>query len=379
MEPWRARLELETDVGTPNDQACSFSAGGGGRSFPAGRAGDSRGSQRQVAGSSGGMSGHEWEVTVQEERRARGGVDRSAAVIVGLRLVSDDILNLNLTESLVENLAAVVHAQQRRQGTLGGVWAGGGSDDERFSLHWLRNETGLPITCSAHCDDAGYSSSFDGQVSIDGTVPVQVPVGEEAPMPLLTGTFTSRARGSGSLASGVINDMVETAEEVATRSEQEQSTAHRCLQETIGRLHSASRASFDSGLWSGTRRSGSSAGGGGKVSGRRKGRPVREVVLAHEEGHRQGVICSPTTQTSWRSLRPIDVDVLGQRLVTMVASRSTGSFSNAVGTAESSDRGTWGPGTRAATYASTSVQGARTVKLVAEVESHHGVKVHGLS
>ena len=226
MELWGARLELETDLDTPNDQTLSCSgervpgwglAGGG----------DSRGGQRQAAGSFDDMSGHEVELVVQEERRARG-VGLPAVVIVGLRLVSDEILNLNVTESLVENLAAIVHAQQRKQGTLGGTWAGGGTDDERFSLHWLRNETGLPITCSAHCD-ASYSSSFDGQVDIDAAVPVQVPVSEEAPMPLLTATatFASRAKGGDSLASVV----------------DEQSTY---------RLQETSRRSFDSGRWSRT-------------------------------------------------------------------------------------------------------------------------------
>lgn len=383
MEPWRARVELETDLGMPNDQACSFSTEEVPRSGVAGRGNDSRGGQRQATGSFNRMSGHERELAAQEGRRERGGVDRPAAVVVGLRLVSDEILNLNLTESLVENLAAVVHAQQRKQGKLGGVWAGGGSDDERFSLHWLRNETGLPITCSAHCDAAGYSSSFDGQVGLDGTVPVQVPVGEEAPMPLLTATFAARARGGGSLASGVLDEVVATGEGEDARSGQEQSIHRHRLQETVGRLHATCRTSFGSGLWSGTRRrsSSSSAGGGREeVSGRRKRRPVREVVLAYEEGHAQGVVCSAaTTQSSWRSLRPIDVDIAGQRLVTMVASRSAASFSSHVGGAESSDRGAWGTGTRAAIRAPTSTQGARMVKLVTEVESHHGVKVGGLS
>lgn len=377
MELWGARLELETDLGTPNDQPLSCSAEGvPGWGLTGG--GDSHGGQRQAAGSFnlGMLSGHERELAEEGERRARG-VDRPAAVIVGVRLVSDEILNLNLTESLVENLAAVVHAQQRKQGKLGGTWAGGGTGDERFSLHWLRNETGLPITCNAHCDDAGYagysSSSFDGRHDVDSAVPVQVPVGEEAPMPLLAATATatpaSRARGSGSLAS-VVNETVETAEGVIVATRSEQST-HR-LQET-------SRGSFDTGRWSGKTRRGSRSSAGSRegVSGRTCRRPVRAVTLAYEEGHEQGIVCSATTRPSWRSLRPIDVDIVGQRLVTMMASRSRESFANTVGTAESSDRGALGPGARAAVRASTSVQGARTVKLVTEVESHHGVKVRG--
>lgn len=363
MELWGASLELETDLGTPNDQTLSRAAEGVPGWSSAG-GGDSRGSQRQAAGSFDGISGHVRELAVQEDRMARG-VDRPAAVIVGLRLVSDEVLNLNLTESLVENLAAIVHAQQRKEGKLGGTWAGGGSDDDRFSLHWLRNETGLPITCSAHCD-VGHGRSFDGQVDVDAAVPVQVPVGEESPMPLLTATatFASRARGSGSLAS-VVDETVATAEGVAaTHSEQ---PAYR-LQET-------SRTSFDSGRWSGTRRSRSSAGSREEASGRRRRRPVRAVILAYENGHEQGVVCSAVAQTSWRSLRPIDVDIVGQRLVTMVASRTRESFSNTPGTAGSSDRGAWGLGARADTLASASAQRARTVKVVTEVESHHGVKV----
>lgn len=366
MELWGVRLELETDIGTPNDQPLSCSAEG----VPGwGSAGsDSRGGQRQATGSFDGISGHVWELAVEEERKTRG-LGRPAGVIVGLRLVSDEILNLNLTESLVESLAAIVHAQQRKQGKLGGTWAGGGSDDERFSLHWLRNETGLPITCSAHCD-AGYSSSFDRQVDVDAAIPVQVPVGEEAPMPLLTATTTvaPRTRGSGSLAS-VVDDTVGTTEGVvATRSEQ-----------SAYRLQEASRTSFDSGRWSGTRRSRSSAISREEVLGRRRRRPVRAVILAYEEGHEQGVVCSAITQTSWRSLRPIDVDIVGQRLVTMVASHTLESFSNNAGTTDSSHRCAWGPVTRAVTRASTSEQGARTVKLVTEVEFHHGVKVRGFS
>lgn len=366
MERWGARLELKTDGGTPNDQTLSCSAEG----IPGlGSVGsDIRGGQRQAAGSFDGISGHVRELAVEEERRARG-LGRPAGAIIGLRLVSDEILNLNLTESLVENLAAIVHAQQRKQGKLGGTWAGGGSDDERFSLHWLRNETGLPITCSAHCD-AGYSGSFDRQVDVDAAVPVQVPIGEEAPMPLLTATttFAPRTRGSGSLAS-VVDETAETTEGViVTRAQQ---SAYR-LQET-------SRTSLDSGRWSGARRSRSSAGSREEVLGRRRRRPVRAVILAYEEGHEQGVVCPATTQTSWRSLRPIDVDIVGQRLVTMVSSRTLESFSNNDGAAELSHRCAWGSVTRAVTRASTSEQGARTVKLVTEVESHHGVKVRGLS
>ena len=334
MEPWGARLELYVE---PSGLLR------GGRSFP-------EDSSRRDTGSRQRPLGRRWRRqlpprTAAPRSRQRGSVvapgvggattamgGGGTGTVIGVRFVSEEVLNVNLTESLVENLAAVAHAQQRQEesqklarGWTGGG-GGGGGDNDSFSLHWLHNETGLPVVCSAHCrrESRGSGSgsgvrgtAVDGNDDAEAAVPVRVPAGEEAPV-------------------------------------------------------------------------------GGSL-----GLPLRAVVLEFEEQERPrergsgdtAAVATAVTK-SWRSLRPIDLDVVaGQRLTTMVvAASASSSLSNGGPTAAEAERsqsstsalgasswrsGSWTWAARAASAAaeSTAAPGLETVRVVTEVESHHGVKV----
>lgn len=383
LEPWGARLELDVGVGARSEPVSSFFEGAQGLSS-LGESGD----QRQAVGQSGGAPRRVQGLPAPGARGAWGEVPKEG-VDVSLRLVSEDTLNVNLTESLVENFAAVVHAHQRKDGTLEGTWAGGGSGDESFSLHWLRNETGLPLSFSAHCDTGKGGRREDGDAG-SGSLPVQVSLGEEAPMPLLSAAFASREVSGGSGGGGDIaavendanNDATDAVESVASQLGDTWAAAS-CRGESspyssrVGRRSpSASPRSLD--MVCSPRGSVCSSG----ISRRR--RPVREVLLEVQE-HEQGTFgrAAPIA-TTWRSLRPIDVDVVGQRLARMeVFSRDefASSISYKAGTARSTDRSPWQPGSWNRVGAgltrrsSRPVAKARAVKVVTEVESHHGVKV----
>lgn len=312
MEPWGARLELDVETYS----GLSAAAETGGRI--SGGARRNAGSRRRPSGQGGRATG----------RTGGGDAPVGAGTLVGVRLVSDEVLDVNLTESLVENLAAVAHAQQRQEESqkLARGWAGDGGDNS-FSLHWLRNETGLPVVCSAHCRESRGSGSggggrgaAEGNEDAEAALPVRVPAGEEAPM-------------------------------------------------------------------------------GGSL-----GLPLRAVVLEFEErgqGRERGAggaseasaagmaTATAAVTKSWRSLRPIDLDVVGgQRLTTMVAATAAASSEDAdrlqssksaLGASSSWRSGTWTWAARAASAAGGSSAapgvGGETVKVVTEVESHHGVKV----
>lgn len=353
MEPWRARAELEvvlgggirrrrSGLGQPSRPSPSlggsseasekrkkkgrFSGAWKGRSGEGGRQerqgfsqllSNQRVSWRHresaVASATGGQS--------LTAGAARGGRPVAAGdTVVDLRLVSDDVLNLNLTESLVENLAAVSHAQQRQEEKKleERGWAAAHGGDNSFSLHWLRNETGLPVVCSAHYRESGGGS--DGGHADEDVVPVRVPVGDEAPV-------------------------------VASH-----------------------------------------------------GIPVRAVVLEFEEtgeGGRKkgGATVKPAgagATRRWRSLRPVDLDVVGgQRLTTMVVTTPSSndgkrtfpdnagvgqsSFASKSGTLWRSGSWTWSSRAAAAAAAAAEEEStgmAETLKVVTEVASHHGVQVH---
>ncbi|CAM9149203.1 unnamed protein product, partial [Sphacelaria rigidula] len=100
----------------------------------------------------------------------------------------------------------------------------------------------------------------------------------------------------------------------------------------------------------------------------------------------------------WRSIRPIEVGFVGQRVVTMVASTPshhavscmaseaaaettaivTGTATPRSGLGEermiASPSCGWRPGSGAWSGAIDVVRGAKIMKVVAEAESHHGVK-----
>lgn len=349
LELWAARVELEVGLGgdargrsrrEPSSSGLLPERGG---RFSGDTRRSSAGRQRRGLGrrlSNHRASGDQREPPTGARaaggRIGKGDGPEGAEVVVGLRFVSDEVLNVNLTESLVENLAAIAHAQQRHEESqrFQRGWAGDGGDNS-FSLHWLRNETGLPIGCSARYREprgAGSRGATDGNGDSEAALPVRVPAGEEAPV--------------------------------------------------VASL----------------------------------GLPVRAVVLEFEEkegeGERGGgsmassAIAAATTATlattRWRSLRPIDLDVVGrQRLTTMVAAAATPSLSShddgrlSAAAAEHlqssvSDRGTswrsgswtWAARGAAAAAAAESTaaaaarrRGAETVKVVTEVESHRGVKV----
>ncbi|CAN0100929.1 unnamed protein product, partial [Ectocarpus fasciculatus] len=337
MEPWGARVELEAGLGGAGGDARrstggqepppsgSSSADRAGRLSPPGLHGKGRrsghdgggGRGRQLQGLARRLSTHgaPWRQQQQQQRESTtGGLERrfasaegargnrstggSGGIFVGVRFVSEDVLNLNLTESLVENLAAIAHAQQRQGESerQGRGWtaaaAAGGAGDNAFSLHWLRNETGLPVVCSAHYREprGGGGGGGDSLGLTDGEddaeaagVPVKVTAGQEAPV----------------------------------------------------------AASL--------------------------GRPVRAVVLELEEKEGEGE--EEAVAKSWRSLRPIALDVAGgQRLATMVAS-----------TAAAAASWTWAARALAAApedvTAAVGRKGRETVKVVTEVESYRGVKM----
>ncbi|CAM9800312.1 unnamed protein product, partial [Scytosiphon promiscuus] len=374
MEPWRARAELEVVLGgglrrrrSGLGQPLPSSSSAGGTSEAAKRRRKGRfsgGWARRSGGAGGGGGGERQERQGLAQRLSNhrvswrqggsaatapagesaaagaGGRGRPVAAggtVVDLRLVSDDVLNLNLTESLVENLAAISHAQQRQEETERleeGGWAGRG--DNSFSLHWLRNETGLPVVCSAHYREP-LGGGSDGGHADEEVVPVRVPVGEEAPVVASLG-LPVRA---------VVLEFEEAGEEQRKRG----------------------------------------GGGGGGGDGDAAETTTTTMVTAAE------------TATRWRSRRPVDLDVVGgQRLTTMVAVAETPSATSTdgeprspydAGTAQSPTAksgalwrsGSWTWSSRAAAAAAAAAAEdeppgmAETLKVVTEVESHHGVQV----
>lgn len=385
MEQWGASLELELGIGKESEPMMLTLADGGKaqQELPIER--DSRGGKWNAA-----FSTHD----LPEQAVTKQGENQRARLNIGVRLVSSETLNVNFTESLVENLAAIVHAQQRKQGTLEGTWAGGGNGDDSFSLHWLRNETGLPILCSASCKASGDKGA---------PLPVQVKVGEEAPMPSLGAVFDSRADGtigSGEKSDdgGVDSVTAELNSRIATANRDPSGVAeceviqtkgatvadtsiplprqglNRCLsggsssKSPIGRH----RLSKERKMWT------AAIGQVMKTVGRRRRKrrcPVRTVVLELQEEGRQneqlGAMVS-TTSTTWRSLRPVDVDILGQRLTTMVVSPYSFSNGDTEAAPESFVRSS---GSLRWAKLVDAARNAKTVKVVTEVESHHGVKV----
>ncbi|CAM9510658.1 unnamed protein product [Pylaiella littoralis] len=360
VELWAARVELEASVG--GDARCRS------RQEPSSDSSAER--ERRFSGvtrrSSGGLkrdglgrrfSTHrvfrqQRESAVAPRREKRGAAGRvgkvdgpaaaaaaAAEVFVGLRFVSHEVLNVNLTESLVENLAAVVHAQQRQEESqnLERGWAGEG--DNSFSLHWLRNETGLPIGCSARYREprggARSRGGTDGKGDSGAALPVRVPAGEEAPV-------------AASLDLPVRAVVLELE-----------------------------------GKEDGGERGGGGGGGGGMASS------AGTVVAA--------AAAATTLSTRWRSVRSVALDVVGgQRLTTMVATEATsslcldedGSALSAVVAAEHlqssvSDRGTawrsgswtWAARADAVPVPAGRGRGVETVKVVTEVEFYRGVKV----
>lgn len=388
MELWSARMALEGSDSTPREessegviagsQVTALTASGGSVSW-----------RRQAQGVTGRVLRQGQELVASLEgghgrgRRER----RHEGFSVSVRLISDETLNLNLTESLLENLAAISQAQQRKQGKLGGAWIVGASDEDSFSLNWLRNETGVPISCKA------YSNVRSG--GRDMAAPVEVSVGEEAPMPLLKASSPRRmgevrtdgmsaaaaaaaavpdqdVEGDGPGAAAALDDVVAGTE----RRESLPMRGRESLRRSIGATRSRD-----------TSRSVPKAGNVRSATSRnedlaRARRPIRAVIIEFEDEHPRDNAAVQTrlsSPTSWRSLRPIDVDIIGQRVTTMVASSDMSSMPPTVEGARASSRlsgrGSWRPTSwTLAQVLESKSEGAKTIKLVTEVESHHGVK-----
>jgi len=287
----------------------------------------------------------------------------------------------------MENLAATIHARQRKEGKLEGAWVGD-IRDESLSLHMLRNETGLPLFCSAHCAPFGGGGSSHGDVE-GGSPPLHLSVGEELPMP----SFSDPTSFCREVNDSDTNDVAEAEVEIPIReglADEVEGNApasslqgsERCPSEATWRSPSVSRRSpFEiQGVSSATRRS-SEVSWNSRMGGDDFGikqRPVRWIMLEFkdtEEG----------ASTRWRSLGPIGVDEVGQRLATMdVTSADATPPLHDERRARSSRRSirqrswSWTRGTNPSKARRVTGR-SRAVKFVTEVESHHGVKVRGLS
>lgn len=374
---------------------------------------------------------------------------------VRVRLVSEQTLNANLTESLVESLAPITLALQQQQqqqvgeekepaaaasaGWISNYAAGecnGANDDLVFSRTWGRNETGLAVVCSSD----GYT--------------VGLSPGEERPLPL---SYVSVPRSNAvtdddsttiHTAAGSVGDTSDVGTEDAACGEialpvapgdtsnenrhqhgditdkQSRSTFASGTGSLVASLRVVPPASDDRRLLPATgavRRSSLSSPSSSSRSAlgqqrdqqrdqqgtrntQQQGRVgLRAVVLEILDGdERTGAsreVAGSPPAGCWRSLRPIQTGVVGQRLVTMVAStypeNNVPRLASVVAAATAAAaRATSVPGVGGERVLSSSspsryrrpgggtwsgviaaARGAKITKVVAEVESHHGVKV----
>lgn len=386
VEEWGTQVELEIDTKEHNESEST--AVGVGQRAVSFREGSilGLGNQHQTAERSSGATQQEQELGVSSSNRplydnANGGLN------VRISVTSDEVINFNLTEPFMENLAATIHAQQRKEGKLEGAW--GDIRDESLSLHMLRNETGLPLFCSAHCAPFGGGGSSNGDVG-GGSPPIHLPVGEELPMP----SFSDPTTFSREVDDSDINNVAEAEVEIPIRSgltDEAEGNApassmqgsERCPSETTRRSPSASRRSpFEiQGVSSVTCRSSEMSWNSrmGADDNGIKQRPIRWIMLEFKDTE-EGV------STRWRSMGPIGVDEVGQRLATMdVTSADATPPLHNERRARSSRRGirqrswSWTRGTNPskARRVLGGTGRSRAVKVVTEVESHHGVKVGG--
>lgn len=410
LEPWEARLELETSARpaqrdtvaqdsqeTPR-QHSDQGAEGLERSSRSGLMSDGITPIRQGQGRRQRSRRRRARLVDDKEHAVRTGrpgdtaAEEAAGVVVQVRLISEQTLNVNLTESLVENLAAIVLAQQRLQEngkpSAAAAWVGSGvtgdGSNELFSLNWVRNDTGLPIVCSA------------------GGPAVQIGAGEEMPLPLPRG---EDGRGGATVAlsdevravaasPAVDIDSFGTAEDVDKRGATESPAdglppSRTLLPCPLGKMSVTDRRFTVTGRRGSPSSRFTPFGPQSKETNplRRRSGLRAVVVEIHDD---RGIIGSAEARsTYWRSLRPIRAEAVGQRLVTMVASISadtpmrapTAEAAAARGggapggeTVRSPPRNCW-PGDETFPEGIDTTVGAHTFKVVTEVELHHGVKV----
>lgn len=375
-----------------------------------------------------------------------------------VKLFSEQTLDVNVTESLVDSLATIARSsqqQQQQKQVRNEAWAGdcmdtrsssgcgsGADEDLFFSLSWGGNETGLDVVYS-----------FEGHA-------VRVRPGEEQPLPL-SHVFDSCSNAAvivadngsttASAAAAVASDSrvarraaAECGEPAATSvpdnnsdnsitisdvghndvgDNQGDDATYEDISDTLAphAVNMSDRQLPAAKVTGGERRrpsvppSPSTRPAAAQQQQQQEtraqsqrqrgdgGRPpavVLEILDSSDEitGARAGAARSPSARC-WRSIRPIEVDFVGRRLVTMVASTPShhavsciasegGAETTAIasGTATprsglgeermtaSPSRG-WRPGDGAWSGVIDAVRGAKIMKVVAEVESHHGVKV----
>lgn len=306
--------------------------------------GDSAPSYRTF-GSSGGSRDVE-ELGETEER---------GKVVLRVHLSSDSTLNLNLTEPLVETLASMKSVENCQRAEVD-------EGEEIFSSHWVRNETGLPVFCNAP-SGTGYREQ-DGRGEEELAIPLLVGVGEEKPLPIPrvrcyscgvsdaggnTGVSTYGSRASTPVAGLGWDEEIERAPTPGGVIDDIPSSIHEGS--VRGSITASRRQSIASTL-----------GGFGSETARRRAR--RTVLLEFEDGGK----AVTERRTIWRSLRPVDANVLGQRIATVV---DMAVVSAAV---DETHRGRWRPGGWPSRGVDAA-RGTRTMKIVTEVEYHHGVKV----
>lgn len=395
LEEWGTQIELEVGIREHNESGST--AVDVGRHAVSFREGGVLGNQHQTAGRSSGATQQEQELRASSSSRPRD-ENTSGGLNVRISVASDEVINLNLTEPFMENLAVTIHARQRKKGKLEGAWVGD-VRDESFSLHMLRNETGLPLFCRAHCEPFGGGGGSNGDVG-GGSPPLHLSVGEELPMPSFSDPTSFSREINVSDANGVTEVDVEIPTRVETRAgvaeEVEGFVPASSLQESEHfpsevnrRSPSAShRSPFEiQGVNSATRRSSEVSWNsrmGGDDGGIRQ-RPMRWIMLEFKDTEEGASAGAELVATRWQSLWPIGVDEVGQRLTTMdVSSADATPPLHEERRARSSRRSirqprswSWTRGTNPSKARRVTGR-SRAVKVVTEVESHHGVKVRGL-
>lgn len=501
VEPWEARLELEagtqstttgavalatataTAVEDLHHRAVRITRGGGGEENGIVPSDSASGRQNQglaVDGVSGTVGGRKDDGSGLE------------TVSVKVRLVSEQTMNVNLTESLVENVAAITTAdRQQRQGPGGTGRAdvvnngrrgdGAGISTETFSLRWVRNEAGIDVRCSPHHDmdtlgnsgvvaefpsvdiapgeelpmplsglplfsssvddddhannggggDGGGDGDGDGAITqeekreIGPSLTTYYPDAELPPRDDENGEVGNDACGIVAGASGRSAAAAETS--AGARALAGAATSHsssttmslspvppirlprpRPVAEGLTEaVASYSSFSFSSPTYLSSRNRRRLSATSMRNSSReaeRQRRVPRVMMLEFEDSTKSGMGAAEAragagseaaTTTRWRSLRPIQADVVGQRLTTMVdipeVSRHRGDGATTTAIAgEGVGRGysrTWRRGSWARSMSRSrfplleggcvvdTARGTRTIKMVTEVESHHGVKV----
>lgn len=384
LEEWGTQVELE--IGTKEHNELESTAVDVGQRAVSFREGSVLGNQHQTAGRSSGATQQGQELRASSSSRPLG-ENGNGGLNVRISVTSDEVINLNLTEPFMENLAATINARQRKEGKLEGAWVGD-IRDESLSLHMLRNETGLPLFCSAHCAPFGGGGSSNGDTD-GGSPPLHLSVGEDLPMPSFSDPTSFSREVNDSDANGVAEAEVEIPIRAGVADEVEGNApasslqgSERCPSEATWRSPSVSRRSLFEiqGVSFATRRSSEVSWNSrmGGDDGGIKQRPVRWIMLEFkdtEEG----------ASTRWRSLGPIGVDEVGQRLATMdVTSADATPPLHDERRTRSSRRSirqrswSWTRGTNPSKARRVTGR-SRSVKVVTEVESHHGVKVRGLS